>query len=298
MADFEDNGISVDDWMNQQSVNCCQSILACCSSKRVRRRYARQALFKRLTLEELERRYQKHKSRLRPEEDQTVRQVIDKFKKGWYIEIQARHWMETFYSPVSPLLALFFFLFRWAPSYMPITYLTLKSLCKKDNPMICLTFLMLPLWLFYLFWELFFLMFIVVFIFGLILIAIPLELLVFLGGICYYRFGRLQKLGVFVYGCKLKLIIAWGHGNKIHGNIITSVTLTRYDDGGILVLHHASLCRTIFCNPINAIFKNLNSEEYNYGDIQGVHLSTREVEMYILHQQQSAALGSQAQSLA
>ena len=124
MADFEDNGIDVDDWMKQQPVDCFQCLAAGCSSKRVRKQYARQALFKRLTLEELERRYKKHKSRLRPEEDQTVRQVIDKFKEGWYIAILALDWIGTFYSPVSPLFTLFFVFFRKALRLlMPFTYL-------------------------------------------------------------------------------------------------------------------------------------------------------------------------------
>ena len=298
MANFEDNGIDVDDWMNQQPVNCCLSIMACCSSKRVRRRYARRALFKRLTVEELERRYQKHMSSLRPEEDQAVKQVIDDFKKGWYIEIQARNWMETFYSPVSPLLALFFYYVRWAPWYiMPITYIFLKSIGRKDDPTLCCTFLMLPLIPICLFCELFLLMFIVLFMFVLLLLAIPLELLVFLGGMCYYRCGRLQKCGVFVHGCKLKFIIAQGQSIAKYGNEIHTVEITKFHDGGKFVFHHASLCRTIFCNPITAIFKNLNREEYSYGDIQGVHLSTREVEMYDLQQQESAALEQQAISL-
>ena len=237
-------------------------------------------------------------SRLRPEEDQAVRQVIDKFKKGWYIEIQAHHWMETFYSPVSPLFALFFFLVKWAPWYMPFTYTFSKSLFKKDDPTVCLTFAMLPLFPYVFICELILLIFLVLFMLVLLFLAILAEFLVFVGGMCYYRFGRLHKCGVFVYGCKLKLIVARGHGSQIYGNVISTVTLTKYDDGAKLVLHHASLCRTIFCNPINAIFKNLNSKEYSYGDIQGVQLSTREVEMYILHQQQSAALQSQAISLA
>ena len=297
MADFEDNGIDVDDWMNQQPVNCCQSICACCSSKRVRRRYARQALFKRLTVEELERRYQKHMSSLRPEEDQAVKQVIDDFKKGWYIEIQVRHWMETFYSPVSPLLALFFFFLRWAPWCMPITYIFLKSLCKKDDPTLCCTFFVLPLYPIGLFWELFSLMYIVLFMFVLLLLATPLELLVFLGGMCYYRCGRLRKCGVFVYGCKLKFIVAQGQSMAKSGNEIRIAEITKFVDGGKFLFHHASLCRTIFCNPITAIFNNLNREEYSYGDIQGVHLSTREVEMYDLQRQQSAVLQQQAISL-
>ena len=294
MADFEDNGISVDDWMNQQPVNCCQCIRACCSSKRVRRRYARQRLpvFKRLTVEELDRRYQKHKSRLRSEEDQAVSQVIDKFKKGSYIEIQAVHWIGTFYSPVSPLFTVFFYLVMVAPMlFMPFTYTIYKALCKKDNPTICTTISMLPFFpLFYAaeLLSMFGMLYMLVF---LLLVLPALELLVFLGGICYYQFGRLQKCGVFVYHCKLRLITVPGLGTKTHGNV-------SFDNGAKLVLHHASLCRTTFCNPITAIFKNIKLDDYSYGDVQGLYLSAREVEVYDLHQQQSAALWSQAQSLA
>ena len=137
MADFEDNGIDVDDWMNQQPVNIFQFIVACCSSKRVRRRYARQALFKRLTVEELERRYQKHMSSLRPEEDQAVRQTIDQFKKCWYTAILAFEWIGTFYSPVSPLLTLFIIFFRDPIAVlMPFTYIFCKGSCRKGTPSI------------------------------------------------------------------------------------------------------------------------------------------------------------------
>ena len=110
MADFEDNGKNVDDWMNQQPISCFDCFAAGCSSKQVHREYARQALFKRLTLEELELRHQKHMSRLRPEEDQAVRQVIDKFKEGWYTAILPLDWIGMFYLPVSPLFSLFFHL--------------------------------------------------------------------------------------------------------------------------------------------------------------------------------------------
>jgi len=87
MAEVKNNVINVDDWMDQQPVSCFEWFETGCSSKRVRRRYARQALFKRFTVEELERRYQKHMSSLGPEEDQVVRQTIDQFKKGWYTAI-------------------------------------------------------------------------------------------------------------------------------------------------------------------------------------------------------------------
>ena len=38
--------------------------------------------------------------------------------------------------------------------------------------------------------------------------------------------------------------------------------------------------------------------KYSYGDIQGVHLSAREVEMYGLYQQGTVALRLQAEGLA
>ena len=98
--------------MKKQPVSIFEWFKACCSSKRARRKYTRRALFKRFTVEELERRYQKHMSSLRPEEDQAVRQTIDQFKKGWYTAILAFEWIGTFYSPVSPLFTLFFIFFR------------------------------------------------------------------------------------------------------------------------------------------------------------------------------------------
>ena len=119
----------------------------------------------------------------------------------------------------------------------------------------------------------------VLFVPVLLLLAIPVELLVFLCGTCYYRFGRLRKCGMFVYSCKLRL-------NNI-GKRGCCGTKTYSFDEVKLVLPHASLCRTTFCNPITAIFKNIQRIEYSYGDIQGLHLSAQEVEMY---QQQGGTL--------
>ena len=274
--------------MKQQPVSCIQCFFAGCSSKRIRREYARQALFKRLTVEELERRYQKYKSRLRPEEDQAVRQAIDIFKQSWYLAIGALDWIGTFYSPVSPLFTLFFILFREAIKIlMPFTYSFCKQLCRKEISTFCIIY-MLPLFPFCFVRELFKLIISVLGLLGLLLLAIPVELLVFLGGMCYYRLGRLRKCGMFVYSCKLRLLATGDHGtNKTCGN-------SSYDEAK-LILPHASLCRTTFCNSFTAIFKNIHRDNYSYGDIQGLHLSAREVEMY---QQQSAALRSQSNCFA
>ena len=288
MADFEDNGINVDDWMNQQPVSCIDCFSAGCSSKNIRRQYARQALFKRLTVEELERRYQKHKSRLRPEEDQAVRQAIDIFKEGWYVAIGAFDWIGTFYSPVSPLFTLFFILVREAIKVlMPFTYSFCKQLCRKEISTFC-TICMLPLFPVCFVRELLRLIIYVLCLLVLLLLAIPVELLVFLGGMCYYRLGRLQKCGMFVYSCKLSFLYKKGHGtNKTYGNFSC--------DEAKLVLHHASLCQTTFCNPFTAVFKNIRRNEYSYGDIQGLRLSAQEVEMY---QQQGPTLPLHATCLA
>ena len=123
--------------MKKQPVSIFEWFKACCSSKRVRRKYARRALFKRFTVEELEHRYQKHMFSLRPEEDQAVKQVIDDFKKGWYIEILAFEWIGTFYSPVSSLFTLFFIFFRDPIAVlMPFTYIFCKGSCRKGTPSI------------------------------------------------------------------------------------------------------------------------------------------------------------------
>ena len=70
--------------------------------------------------------------------------------------------------------------------------------------------------------------------------------------------------------------------------------LTNYDMVE-LTQPHALLCQN---NPIVNIFKNLNWDEYSYGDIKNRYLSTRDVQMYYLHQQENANLQSQAQALA
>ena len=178
---------------------------------------------------------------------------------------------------------------------MPGTCLLIcKPLCRKDNPTICSTIFNLPSCLFLFLAELLTLVFSVLLMLMLLVLVTPLELLVFLGGMCYYRLRRLRKCGVFVHGCNFKLIIAQGGG----GSASRSVMITTYDDGGKYLLPHASFCRTIFFNPIIDIFKNLKSAEYSYGDIKGIQLSAREVQMYDLHQQQVAALHSEAQHLA
>ena len=286
MADVENNGIRVDDWMKQQPVPCLEWLFAGCSSKRVRRKYARRALFMRFTVEELEHRYQKHMSSLRPEENQAVRQVIDKFKKGWYTAITGFEWMGTFYSPVSPLFTLLFLNLREILS-MRFTCDFCKGLCRKGTPSIC-TICLLPIFPLCFVIELVRLVIPVLGMFVLLLLATPLELIVFLCGMCYYRFGRLRKCGVFVYGCKLKFIIVRNNRTLLAAN------------GAKLAFHHASFCRTTFCNPITAIFKNIKWDEYSYGDIQGVHLSAREVEMYSLYQQRTACcpIWLQAEGLA
>ena len=297
-----DARISVDDWMAQQPVSCWQSVMACCSSKKVRRRYARQALFKRLTLEELERRYQKYVSGFRPEEDQVVRQVIDKFKRGWYVDIQAKHLIGTFYSPISPLFTLFCGLVHSTlpAQSMPFTTIIIKSLCGKDSAIACYGYTMLLFYpLLFCIDSAFLLVFLALSVMVLLLAAL-IELPVLMIGMCYYGLGRFQKCGCFVYQIELNLITAQGSATKYNAATNTSrtVTLTKYDKGADFTLLHASLCRTIFCNPVICMFKNLNWEEYSYGDIEGAYLSTREVQMYGVRQQQSAALYSEAKSLA
>jgi len=296
-----DARISVDDWMDQQPVSCCQSVLACCSSKKVRRRYARQALFKRLTLEELERRYQKYVSGFRPEEDLIVRQVIDKFKRGWYVAIQAKHLIGTFYSPISPLFTLFFRLGQssfLAPS-MPFTTIIFKSLCRKDTTIACCGYTMLLFYPLLICFDLLVLLVFLASIVVVLLLVALIELPVLIIGMCYFGLGRFQKCGCFVYRSELNLITAQGTATRSYGTSSRTVTLTKYDiSADQFTLLHASLCRTIFCNPVIRMFKNLNWAEYSYGDIEGAYLSTREVQMYGVRQQQSAALYSEAKSLA
>ena len=189
-----------------------------------------------------------------------------------------------FYSPISPLFTLFFIHLRGALRLrvlMPFTYFFCNRLCRKGTPSTCTIF---PLCFVR---ELLRLVIYVVFVVVvLLLLAIPLELLVFLGCMCYYQFGRLRKCGVFVYHCKLTLM-------NVRGIRILSVTT-----GAKLVLHHVSFYRKTFCNPITAIFEDMKWDEYSYGDIEGVHLSAYEVEMYSLHQQRSVALQLQAESSA
>ena len=296
-----DARISVDDWMAQQPVSCCQRVLACCSSKKARRRHARQALFKRLTLEELERRYQKYVSEFRPEEDQVVRQVIDKFKRGWYVDIQAKHLIGTFYSPISPLFTLFCLLVHstFLAQLASFTTYIFKSLCRKDSTKACLGYVSLLLYPLLGGFDLLVVLAGLALVVILILLFALIELPILLIGMCYYGLGRFQKCGCFVYCSQLNLITAQGTATHWYGiSSYHTVSLAKYEKAAYLTLLHASLCRTIFCNPVIRMFKNMNWAEYSYGDIEGAYLSTREVQMYGVRQQQSAALYSEAKSLA
>ena len=240
-------------------------------------------------------------SGLRPEEDQVVRQVIDKFKRGWYVNIQAKHLIGTFYSPISIVLTLFCLLIQSTllAQLAPFTTIIFKSLCRKDNPKACLTYVTLLLYPLLACLDLLCVLVGLVLFVVLLLLAVLIELPVFMVGMCYYGLGRLRKCGLFVYHCELNLITAQGTATRWYGiSSYHSVMLTKYDKGAHLMLLHASLCRTIFCNPIIRMFKNLHWEEYSYGDIEGAYLSTREVQMYGVCQQQSAALYSEAKSLA
>ena len=301
MAGPQDTHINMDDWMNQQPVSWYQRLLACCNSKQVRRRYARQAFFKRLTLDELERRYQKHQARLRPEEDQAVRQTIEKFKQGWYIGVEMYNSIETFYSPVCPLVTYLLCLvriFQLHFVFFPLTSYMIRSFCRKDNSRVCFAYAMIPFYPLLLSLDIIYLLTIVSLLMLILVVLILVEIAFLIGGLCKFGLKRLRTLGVFAYNCELKLVIAEGSAFCFYGFGYRYVYLIRSDKGAELKLPRASLCRTLFNNPIDNIFKNLDWDKYSYGDIENLHLSTLEVQMYAVRQQQCAVLHSRASELA
>ena len=290
--------------MNQQPVSWWQSCLACCSPSRVRRRFLRQALYKRLTVEELERRYQQQQGRLRVEEDQALQQAIEKFKKGWYVDAQEAYHLGTFYIPFSP----FFTFLMWTCTvlatrmfFFPLTFLLLRGLCVKDNPSLCIAItalffypLLLP------FDILATLCNVMVWFLVVLPCLLQLEIILFFGGLCYYACGRRRKIpGVFVLNWKLKLIVAQQSATKDYGTVRHTVILTKCDMGANLFLPHASLCRSIFCNPFHRVFKGLNWLQYGYGNLKDQRqISSREIQIYHLRVKQNAALHEKAKQLA
>ena len=305
--------ILLNSWMNQQQVSFTGAILACCSPTKARRRYARMALFKRFTVEELERRYQKEQARLSHKESQMIRQTIEKFKRGWYINVSIKHQMGTFYVPWSPLfsLVLFFIIPCISPALaalMPFTSLLIRSLLRKDNHNICVAYMMAPFFpLLILMDVLCLLVYITMVVLVLLLIALLVEPLVIVVGMCWYGRGRLEEFGVFVYRCKVWLITAQGKASRTYTSTTGSTTqtttrtvrLTKYDVGGDLTLPRASLCRTIFNNPIVDIFENLNWSEYSYGEMADhLCLSAQEIKMYKQRCQECEALNREAELMA
>lgn len=260
-------------------------------------------LFKRLTVEELERRYRKQQARTRPEEDQAIRQAIENFRNGWYIGVAIGHTMGTFYSPLSLLftwLVLFPIQLYAQPNLLlPFTFYIVRSFLRKDNHSLCYAYVSAA------FFPLLFpidILWLLLMMFGILLvmlIVLLVEIPIFIIGICWYRCRRLQKLGVFVYHCNLSLITAQGSAIRSYGTTTRKVTVTQYNIGAELTLPHASLCRTAFRNPVVNIFGNLHWLEYSYGDIEDdVVLSMDDVQMYKLRQEQSVALSARAQRLA
>ena len=85
--------------MSEESVSLKELFGACCNPRVVRRQYAREVLFKRLTIAELERRHQLYASELSHNEEEAFQKVLAKFKKGWYTGIEVKRWVSTFYTP-------------------------------------------------------------------------------------------------------------------------------------------------------------------------------------------------------
>ena len=304
MAESGDATVHLNTWMNQQPVSFIGAILACFSPTKVRRRYARMALFKRFTVEELERRYEKEQARLSHKENQNIRQTIERFKRGWYIGVSTKHMMGTFYTPWSPFFTLLLYFtipcVTCPTALFPLTTYLFMCFLRKDNHTICLAYtvaLFFPLII--LMDIIWFLMYIILASVVLLIFALLFEPLVFMVGMCWYRCGRLEEVGVFVYRCKLLLITAQGKASRTYttstGTKTRTVRLTKYDVGGDLILPRASLCRTIFCNPIVSIFENLDWSDYSYGEMADhLFLSAEEVKMYNQRRQECEALDDEA----
>ena len=226
-------------------------------------------------------RFESRKAKLSLEEQQAVQQGIDKFKSGWYIDAEQFFYFGTFYSPVSPLFTALMWIVIYFPYWcFPVTsrkYYVLRSLCGKDNQILCLAILYMVMFPLLLLYDMFILL-VIVFVFPILLLGLLLvELALFFCGLCYYRCGRLRESSVFVLRWKVKLIVSRVK-KCVAGRILITISL---GDTVNISLTRASLCRSMFCNRLAGIFRGINWLTYGYGDIDSVEqLTADEMQMY------------------
>ncbi len=251
----------------------------------------REVLFKKMALEELDRRYKKHEGSLLPEEREAVEQVIERFRNGAYRRISFKQSVGTFYLPFSLLFTALLDAFKL---FFPTTqYLALNQcieLCKKDQR---------PSWYMSSFFRL-----CVVVSFGVIgfvimdiifmLIFYPLVVLVELvlllcSFLLCYGFYMLDKKGVFVYSFHVNLVIAQACATRWYGDATYVVGLSQQDLATKVAITHAPLRRILCTQPLAKIFKDMDMETYTFGTLEGRQVAQEDVTRYgTLRLQQTA----------
>ena len=89
--------------------------------------------------------------------------------------------------------------------------------------------------------------------------------------LCYFGVYRLKNKGVFVYSFKVTLI---GVASiPCCGDMMThTITLTLQYDVSSVSIDHYPFRRVLQTNPIKKIFKDMDMDIYNFGDIDGLEL--------------------------
>ncbi len=290
----EDCGVPVEEWMQEQDVECSSVVCSCCDRRVVRRRLARKVLFKRLTTEELERRYEKHRDFLLQAEAEAVISAIDKFQQGWYVGIEFRHRIGTFYAPTSPLLNTLAAVCRSPLSIFVFSHLIASSVqCSAgDNPyqllklLLCLCFpvaIMVDL------------LFLPLLAFLVLPLLVVFEILLLLGSLVFcYGIPQFQELGMFNYSWTVDFVVARSSATRAYGeHYYETMSVTKKATGAMFTITKAPLGRLLWKQPASDIFRGMQWETYNYGEVmRSTKLQQREIEMYRLRQTQRAELYS------
>ena len=255
--------------MSQQTVDCLDVCGACCRKETAKRRKGRCMLFKRFALQEIDRRYNMYEDIMLPEEKEAVQQVKEKFTNGLYRSICAFDYVGTFYSPISPTFHL-----------LPYAYMLF---CGKDQTSVCCW---LPFFIYIIcFWYCLLLSDIVIMLLFYPVILIFELLLMLCSFLCHFGVNRLKNKGVFVYSFNVRLFSAVASDSSsspsIDGDVTTNtLTLTSQDVECSVSIDHFPFRRVLRQHPITKIFKDMDMDTYNFGDIDGLEVTDQDIERY------------------
>ena len=272
--------IPVEDWMSQQTVECWDICGACCRTETAKRRKGRCVLFKRLALQEIDRRYNMYENIMLPEEKEAVQQVKKKFMNGLYRSIFAFDYVGTFYLPFSPIFHLLPYAYMLLfPATQVLARLFCQRVCGKDQIRVCfwlpLFIYIICFWPFLLIGEL-----VIMFLFYPLILIFEL-LLMLCSFLCYFGVYCLKNKGVFKYSFKVTLILAMASASRATGvDSANIVTLTLSDVASSVSIDHYPFRRVVRPHPITKIFKDMDMDTYNFGDIDGLEVTDQDIEQY------------------